>query len=188
MNAKLLQHGWTIPALAGGLAAAYLYFFFLPQQRAIAELTQQLTTQREFVHQSEMLIPTLAATETQVKTTLQYTTAWQETNPSEAELAVLFGQISELAKAAGVTTTRFAPDAPVTLARIRRIPLAIGCTGKFNQIARFLESVERLPQTIWVGSLRMEAGGEDGKSVQCEVGLEIFADNPEDSDQVNLAG
>lgn len=187
MNAKLLQKSWMIPALAGGLAAAYLYFFFLPQQRAIAELTQQLTTQREFVRQTEMLAPALAATETQVKTTLQYTTAWQETSPSEAELAVLFGQISELAKAAGVTTTRFDPDSPVKLTRIRRFPLMIGCTGQFSQIARFLESVERLPQTIWVASLRMEASSEGRENVGCEVMLEIFADNPKNSDQANLS-
>lgn len=187
MNSKLLHNGWTVPAIAGSLAAAYLYFFFLPQQRAIAELTQQLTTEQEFVRQTEMVAPALAATETQVKTTLQYTTAWQEASPSEAESAVLFGQISELAKAAGVITTRFDPDTPVTLGRIRRIPLAIGCTGQFSQIARFLESVERLPQTIWVTSLRMEAVSEGGKDVGCEVIVEIFADNPKNSDQVNLS-
>lgn len=187
MKTSSLLNGWTIPIAAVGLAVAYAFCFFLPGQRQVAELSQQVATEQAFVQQTEALAPALAATEQQIQAARAYNAAWKEASPSPADLAALFGQIHELAKAAGVTTTRLDPDVPVDLARLRRIPLMIGCTGQFTQIARFLESVERLPQTIWIENLRLEAGGENGKDVQCEVMLEIFADNPKNSGQVNLS-
>jgi Tfp pilus assembly protein PilO len=188
MKIASLLTGWTLPIVAVGLSVAYALFFFLPTQRTIAELTEQVASQQALVEQTEALSPALAATEEQIHATLQYSAAWEETSPSETSLAALFGQISALAKAAGVTTTRFDPDTPVDLARVRRIPLTIGCTGQFSQVAQFLESVERLPQTIWIANLRMETGRENRKVVQCEARLEIFADNPKISGQVNLSG
>ncbi len=187
MKTASLLNGWTLPVVAVGMAVAYAFGFFLPQQRSLAELSRQVTSQHELIDQTAALAPALAATEQQIEATRQYTTAWETASPSDADLPMLFGQIHQLAKMAGVTTTRFDPDTPVTLARVRRIPLRIGCTGQFSQIARFLESVERLPQTVWVENLHLERGSQAGEVVQCEVMLEVFADKPENSDQVKLS-
>lgn len=187
MKTASLLNSWTLPLVAAGMAVAYAFGFFLPQQRSLAELSRQVTSQQELIDQATALAPALAATEQQIQATFQYNTSWQAASPTDMTLPALFGQIHQLAKTAGVTTTRFDPDAPVTLARVRRIPLKIGCVGQFSQIARFLESVERLPQTVWVENLRMETGSQSGEAVQCEVALEVFADKPENSDQVKLS-
>lgn len=187
MKSPLLQNGWAVPWAAACAAGLYLFVGFLPQQRTLAQLGAQLATQKAFVAQTSALAPAVAATQQEVDKTEQYDTAWRSSAPSDTELAALFGRIHALAKAAGVTIVRFNPDDPVSLARIRRIPVVIGCAGRFGQIARFLCDIERLPHPLWIERLRMEATGENREDVHAEMTLAIFTDNPENSDQVNPA-
>jgi len=188
MKADFLQNGWIGPAVAAGVAGAYLLFGFLPGQLSLAEMSSQLAAKRDFVAQAAATLPALAAAEQQVRQANQYNAHWQEALLDDAELSTLFGRIHEMAKNSGVTTTRFQPESPVTLARVRRVPLAIGCTGQFGQIVRFLGELERLPQIVWVDQVRMEPAGQNKEAIQCEVILGIFVDNSENSDEGNQSG
>jgi Tfp pilus assembly protein PilO len=187
MKISLNSGGWTIPALASALAVAYVALFFVPGYRQIRRLREDLETKRAFVAQASSLTSAIAATRGELQTTLQYTKHWQEAAPGHSKLPALYGEISSLAKQIGVTTTRFDPEPVHNQRRLRRIPLAIGCTGSFSQTCHLLQGIESLPPTIWLKSVRMDLDGVDGVNVKTELELDIFADNPEISDQVNTA-
>jgi Tfp pilus assembly protein PilO len=67
------------------------------------------------------------------------------------------------------------------------IPLSIGLLGSFGQIEAFLRSLEGLPATIWVDSIKI-AAAQDAKPVCGEIRLVVFAVNSENSDYGKVAG
>jgi Tfp pilus assembly protein PilO len=190
VNAKsnLLGGSWIVTLPVAGLAVAYVLFLFLPGEREIGRLSDELTVQREFISGSMSGTAAVVATGRQLEEARQYASKWEESSPSEDEVSELFGRITALAKAAGATTTRFEPDRAVRHEALSRIPVVVGCTGSFGQVCRFIRDLESLPPTIWIEQMRIEGTGKDGQNVQCELVLEILADNSGDSGQVKLAG
>lgn len=188
MRTNLPQSRWIVAVPAVAVAAAYLFCSFLPGQQAIDGLRQELSAAEEFVDQVEAFGPATEITRQECERTQTYVRAWQESAPSEEELSELFGRINLLAKASGTTTTRFDPQPPVLYDEIRQTPVLFACVGSFGQVCGLLQELERLEETVWVEELRMESSGENGKNVQCDLTLAIFADNPENSGQVDQSG
>ena len=188
MRTNLPQSRWIVAVPVVAVAAAYLCFSFVPGQQAIDQLREELSAAEEFVEQVEAFGPAMEITRQECERTRTYVRAWEESAPSEEELSELFGRINLLAKASGTTTTRFDPQPPVVYDEIRRIPVLFACVGSFGQICGLLQELERLEQSVWVEELRMEGSGVDGENVQCDLTLAIFADNPENSGQVDESG
>ena len=187
MKTSISHNTWLVIVPVLGLAIAYVFFLYLPGQEAIGKLREDLATREEFIQQVEAFGAAIEATRQEFDKTEEYVQRWEESAPSEDELSVLFGRISQLAKDSGTTTTRFEPQPATHYDAIGRIPLAVECLGSFGQICEFLRSLEGLEETIWVENLQMERVGEGGGDVKCELSLAVFADNPDDSDQVDLS-
>jgi Tfp pilus assembly protein PilO len=183
MKKDLLNNSWLLPGLVVAAAVAYFAMVFLPGQRKLREMAEELETNREAVVRSQMTAPAILVTQQEIAKARQYTSNWEEVTPRGSRLAALFGRINALAKASGVVTTRFVPQDPVVLAKVRRVPVTIGCTGAYSQVSQFAQNLESLPSTIWIDDFRLERAGKDGELVQCELHLAIFADNSEDSDK-----
>ena len=188
MKANLRAPSWIVAVSTAALGLVYLFVFFLPNQRAIDELSDQLSAKQAFVAQVGSISTTLDSTRGRLERTQAYNTAWEASAPGEVELAALFGQINELANASGAKATRFDPEPAECMDGLRRVPVVLGCTGSFAQIANFLCDLESLPRMIWVDRLVCDASGDNGELVEFKLTLTIFADNPDDSDQVDLAG
>jgi Tfp pilus assembly protein PilO len=188
MKTSLRQTSWIVALPLAGLTAAYVLGFFLPGRRAIDRLREELDAQREFVVSTTFVAPAIEATKEELKKTAAYNSAWLANAPTEADLSDLHGRIHALAKTAGATTTRFEPQPTVDYERLRRLPILVGCTGSFSQLGRFLETLENLPQTIWVENVEFSTSGQSEGAVKCEVELVVFTDNPDNSDQVDIAG
>ncbi len=185
MKTKLARSRWILVAPAVAAAAAYLYFLFLPGQRSIASLHEELNAADQFIAQVEAFGPAIEATRQQLDKTRQHVDQWQQAAPTEHGLSAVFGRINGLAKESGITTTRFEPQPAIPYDRLRRLPVAVTCVGSFGQTCQFLQALERQEETIWAESLQMQRTGKDGKDVECELTLAIFADNPGKSDQVD---
>lgn len=179
---------WILVLSAAALVALYALFVFLPAERRMAAWSGQLAAAKRLVEQAELIRPAAEITRQELAKTEAYVEAWEESAPSEARLPELLGRVHLLAKQSGATATRFDPQPAIPYDKIRHMPVEVACVGSFGQICRFLEGLERLDQTIWVESLRMEAVGEDGQDVQCDMILGVFADNPDNSDQVDRSG
>jgi Tfp pilus assembly protein PilO len=176
------QGTWMVTVPVAALAAGYVYFFFLPNQKAIDAMQRDYAARQAAVVDAESLVPAIEAATTALEETRKTSTAWKDSAPSEEQLNELFGGITGLAKVAGTTPSRFEPQAVVVDETLQRVPVVLGCSGQFSQTMQFLRDLENLPQTIWVESGRWEVD-EEGGDVGCELVLGIFADNSEKSDQ-----
>jgi len=185
MKSKITASRWILVAPAVAAAGAYFYFVFLPGQRSLAGLQEELNAAERFIAQVEAFGPALRATQQQLDQTRRYVERWEKTAPTEDGLSRVFGRVNRLAKESGVTTTRFEPRQAVPYDTVQRLPVAMTCIGSFAETSRFLQTLEGLEETIWVERLQMRKTGQDSEVLECELTLAIFADNPDDSDQVD---
>lgn len=184
MSNRFSKRSWLLPALAMAGGAAYVAFVFLPSQRALASLREDLTAKQEFLAQSAALAPAVEATQREREETVRFNQAWLDAAPSADRVSQLFGRINELARRSGATVTRFDPEPVESYECLRRMPILVGCQGEFSQVCEFLQSVEHLPQAIWMDNLKIEQDGKDRSTVIAEIRLDIFADNSGNSGQV----
>ncbi len=188
MKANPSPTSWVLMLTGAGVTAAYAIFFFLPGYRAVEGLQKELAAMERFVEQVDAIRPAIDTTRQECERTEAHVAAWRQSAPAQDELSELFGRISLLAKQSGTTTIRFDPQPVVEYEEVRRIPVALACVGPFGHICKFLQGLERFEETIWIESLHMERFGKNGENVQCELTLAIFADNLDNSDQVEHAG
>ena len=188
MKTTHYRGSWIVTLPVAGLAVAYVFLVFQPGRKAIDRLSDELVAEQDFIALAEAVGPAIQTIRQQLRETLAYNTARAESIPEQAELTSLFGRIHALAKASGAITTRFDPEPPLPLDRLRRIPVVIGCTGSFAQISRFLSDLECLPQIVWIDGIKIESFAQEGQNVKCELNVLVFADNLDNSDQANLAG
>jgi Tfp pilus assembly protein PilO len=185
MNTKPLARRWTTIVLALGAAGAYVFFSYLPGEAGLESLRAELASAQESIQQAETLAPAIEATRQQAEMTGAYVQSWEQSAPTEHELSELFGRINRLAEDSGATTTLFEPQAAVPYDTLCRLPVRMACAGSFGAICRFLATLERLEESIWIDELQIGGIGEDSEDVLCELTLDVFADNPDGSGQVD---
>lgn len=179
MKKEIHRTSWYVTVPVAAAAVLYVVLFFLPGRRAIAELEQQVETKQNYIAQSQTLAAALVASQMELEKTKAHNQRWLQAAPAPGQLSTLYGKIYLLAKNAGVTTTRFDPEPVVLLDALRKIPVAIGCTGTFSQVSEFLRALESQPEEIWIESLRIQAREGDEESVECEISAVIFSGNPD---------
>jgi len=178
---NLKKRSWIITSILAVAALAYVFLLFLPGQKAVEKLREELRDKQDFVAQAALLAPVTSDVEQKLETTKKFNEDWLATAPTETKLAGLYGRISAAAAASGTTTVRFDPQPAIKMDALTKIPLVLGSEGSFDQVFDLLQRLETLPETVWMEDLRLEPGGEDGKQLQCEVILAIFAANEDNS-------
>jgi Tfp pilus assembly protein PilO len=179
---NLNRKSWIVTSVLAGGALAYAFLVFLPGQRAIGKLRDELRTKRDYITQTAMLGPVAKDIEGKVQRTKDFAETWRSTAPNGEKLASLYGDITACASTAGTTTIRFDPQPVEELGTLLKIPVALGIEGKFEQIFDLLGQIEQLPASIWMENLQIEPNGKDSENMRCEVSLVIFAANPDISD------
>jgi Tfp pilus assembly protein PilO len=182
MSDRLHRNSWIITVPLAAAAAAYLLLFFLPGRRANATLAEELAEKQECVAQATTVAATLRATEQELDRTQEYIAAWKHNAPADGSRSLLYGRLHEVAKASGVTIIRFDPKPVEPRAQIRGFPVVIGCTGKYAQVHEFLRGLESHPAAIWADTVSIKRPSENSETIECEISMVIFANNPEISD------
>ena len=178
---------WVVIVPIAAVAAAYVYFVFLPNRRVLAELREQTKTKQDIVAGATGIQASLGQARRDLEKAKTYVAACRQRLAKEKDLGTVFGKIHELADEAKVHVTRFDPQQPVVYEQLLRVPCLVGCTGSFDQIYEFLRKLESLPTVAWVSSMHLQKdgkGGASGKSARDDIILEVFAVNSEDSDYV----
>ena len=179
---KIRRGNWVVTVPMAAVAVAYVTLFFLPGRKAVDELRSQIKLKRDCVAQASGLAAMLQFQQQQLDQAKAYGAAWRERAPLVEERSALEGKIHALAEAAGVTTTRFNPEAIIPHETIKEVPVAIECNGTFAQVCTFLGSLESLPLPIWINSTAMEKIDATTEYVKCEITVVVFTDNPNNSD------
>ena len=182
MSAEVQRGSWLVTLPLALLAVGYLALFYLPGRRAISQAVDQIEQRKEFLAQAASLGTALGVAEQEAEKADRFVALWEKSCPPAEELSALYGEIYALAEAAGVGVTRFDPEAVVRAERSVRIPLKMGCRGRFDQVFGFLARLEDVRYDVWTTDLRMERMSEDGEDISCELNLIVFADNSGNSD------
>lgn len=182
MKQKASRGSWLITVPLAAAAFAFLALLFLPGQRRIEELRRELHDKQDFVLAAAQTGARIHALEAELAETREYVAARRIQTVDSAGVTALCGHIAHLAQTSGVSTARFAPGAAETIERLERAPLHMVCHGSFARIQAFLAELESLPQPIWVDDLKLQASGEAGEDVQCEVAMAVFIDDFGNSD------
>lgn len=184
MIAKARRGSWLVTLPLAVMAVGYLLVFYLPGRQAISRATEQVEEHRQVLEQSAGTLTAIHATEQEVGKAGRFVSGWEANCPPTEELSQLYGEIYALAEAAGARVTRFNPEAIVPARRIVKIPLKMGCQGRFEHVFAFLAALEDIRYEVWITELRMERGMEDRQDISCELSLTVFAGNSENSDYV----
>lgn len=179
---RFSRGNWMVTLAVTGAAVAYVMLVFLPGQKAIGQLQQQVQEKQDFLAETASVAPALLAAQDQLARAKSHEAAWREQAPDRTSLSALYGRIYELAGKAGATTTRFDPEPLVELERVTQVPIAVGVNGSFTCLYEFLRGLDALPVSIWVENVQFEKKATDGEGVDCQINAVIFADNPESSD------
>jgi len=171
--------------LVGGLATAaslFLALVFVPGMKRLRTIRENLDQKRAVVRRDAELQRTIDALQDELRSTAAYVQRWRGRTTRRDELGLLYGKISDLATAAGVTTTRFEPETAVALETLERVPLTLSVQGPSGGSQRLIASLEQLPKLIWVDEAKLLATSDGGETVQCELKLSIFVDRTKISD------
>jgi type IV pilus assembly protein PilO len=76
--------------------------------------------------------------------------------PNEKQLEVLLADVSNLGKTAGVEIRSFARKDERVHDFYAEVPIAVSIEGSFHDIARFFDSVSKLPRIVNMGSITMK--------------------------------
>jgi len=181
---KVRRSSWTVTLPVTAVGIAYVTLWFLPQNRAISKIRDEVQEKQQYVVQASYTVDALRQAEAELNETLQYTNTWYNRTPVEGDLSATFGRINALGEEAGATITQFDPEPVVHQETLSLAPLRVGCLGSFGEICGFLEQIERLPFNVWIKELRLQQNRQDGGHVLCELILAIFTSNSGDSDYV----
>jgi Tfp pilus assembly protein PilO len=181
-ESKFHRGSWlvTIPLVA--IAVIHIMFVFFPGRKVISQLRMEIESRQLYISNAGNVSAKLAAAQQDLLEAKSYIEKWRHAAFIVHRLPVLYGNINNLSKQAGTAITRFEPQMFLELGLIRQIPIHMACTGTIAKIHEFIRSLESLPQTIWLDSLKYQKSGQNGENVLCEINLVVFSDNPKNSD------
>ena len=173
---------WVVTLGITVSAAAYVLLVFLPFQKSIDHLRQQLHDKRRQVVEADQLLLPLASEAERLAEIHRHTEQWARQAPGPQELAAFYSRMSEQAHRANVPLLKFEPQPPRTLQTVRQHSVVLSVQGEFEQLFDFVTRIERLPQTIWPTHLRLAQPPGGSASLQCEMTLTIFGDHAGSAD------
>ncbi len=175
MALNATKQSWLVTISIASAAAAYVWFVFLPGKQSADELQQQIEEKQRFATTIGQLLEQTRQTQQQLDNTTEYVRHWESAAPSANDLSRIYARIAEVAKEAGVITTRFSPEPAIKLAKLQKLPVRIGCVGTFKSMRRLLSGIEQLPEGVWVNDMQLEVEGDEREKLNGEISLVVFA-------------
>jgi Tfp pilus assembly protein PilO len=167
---------WLITALLAAGAVAYVVFVFLPFQRTIDGLRNQVQERTQQIVQAQSLVGTVAQARLRLTAAREVSEQWRADAPRQAQLVTHFASLTQQAEEAGVKIDRLDPLPAVELNLIAQQNVSMQFHGPFAAVFDLLERLESLPGTLWVRDLRLQASTETDDTLRGELTLTIFVD------------
>lgn len=175
MSKPKQRNSWLVTMPIAMIAAAYLWFVFLPGRRAIETVRAELLDKQAFIGGADRVMAGIGNVEAELRQCKAYCQSWHGGSMDSTEMTKLFRTIAEVLESSGVVTTKFTPESGTSLDMLQKIPVHLGFEGSFQQISEVLTKLESLSQRIWVEQISMQVNEEHRETVTCELSLAIFA-------------
>jgi Tfp pilus assembly protein PilO len=173
---------WATIALVAATAVAYLTLLFFPQMRAISNSHAELDTKLTYVMKAHKSARAADLIERELHEVQAYIEQHDDQLMAPDDLPSLFRQISHVCKSREAATTRFEPHPPVAYHSLDKASLNLSFQGPFPAVQGLLQDLELFPMRIWVDNIKMSMPQQTTETVECELHLVVFIDNPENTD------
>lgn len=167
---------WIITALLAAVAVAYVVFVFLPGQRTINERRAQVQERQQQIMQAHTLAQTVAQTRERLAATRRVGQQWHDDSPRRRDVIAHFASFTQEAQRAGVAIDRLDPLPAVDQSRVAQQNVSLQLHGSFAGIFDLLKRLEAIPGSLWVRTLRLQAGRESDAAQRSELTVTIFVD------------
>ncbi len=167
---------WLITALLAASAMAYAVFIFIPTQRAIVKLQQQVHERRQQIMQAQSLAGTVAQSRIRLAAARDVSVQWRAEAPRQAQLITHYASLTQQAQEAGVSIDRLDPLPAVELNLLAQQNVTMQFHAPFAAVYDLLARLEALPGTLWIRDLRLHDSSEGNPTLRGELTLTIFAD------------
>jgi Tfp pilus assembly protein PilO len=179
---KSKSRGWALTLILLGALAAYAFLVFLPAQRSLGRLREELQLQREYTAQAEVEYAVYEELDQEFQQVSTFVNQWRGVAPRDGDLPDVLGTISQFATDSGITLRRMNPTGSVDLASIGQDTFQFKIEGRFQSLFKFLRQLESLTGVVWSNDLQLKQGRDDDERLQCQLDLTVFTDNREISD------
>jgi Tfp pilus assembly protein PilO len=167
---------WLITGLLAAAAVAYVVFIFLPLQRSIDVLQDQVQERRQQIMQAQNLAGTVAQARVRLVASRDVGQKWRADAPRQAQLITHYASLTQQAEQAGVAIDRLDPLPAIELNLIAQQNVTMQFHAPFSSVFDLIRRLESLPGTIWVRDLRLHANSETDNTLRGELTLTIFVD------------
>jgi type IV pilus assembly protein PilO len=145
-----------LAAIAVAISAGYYFMVFEAKSERLQVLrTQELELQRK-LSEVRSVAANIAAFEEEIAVMEAELSVALRQLPNEKQLEVLLADVSNLGKTAGVEIRSFARKDERIHDFYAEVPIAVSIEGSFHDIARFFDSVSKLPRIVNMGSITMK--------------------------------
>ncbi|GIW92497.1 MAG: hypothetical protein KatS3mg110_0538 [Pirellulaceae bacterium] len=166
----------------GGLAAAYFGLWFLPGQRRLQTIKQQVASDTAFLESTASLPSQVAELQERLQSARRFCQQWETTAPRDEQLATFFPRLTDAAAAHQVELLAVVPQNPKRDDLIATYPLELRCRATFHALGKFLAEVDRFPEPLLIEALEITRSPEDGQTLSCTMTLSIFGYSAGNSD------
>ncbi len=154
-----LSRGVRIGILCGVavlLGAAYYFGYYQAEHERLTRLRAQEFELQRKLSEVRSIAANIAAFEAEItQLEAQLVVALRQL-PNEKQLEVLLADISNLGKTAGVQIKSFKREDEQVHDFYAEVPISVKIEGTYHEIARFFDSVSRLPRIVNMGALEMK--------------------------------
>jgi type IV pilus assembly protein PilO len=142
--------------IAALIAVGYYFMYYQAEAERLATLrSQELELQRK-LSEVRSIAANIAAFEAEItQLEAQLAVALRQL-PNEKQLEVLLADISNLGKTAGVEIKSFKRENEQVHDFYAEVPISVRIEGNYHEVAKFFDSVSRLPRIVNMGALEMK--------------------------------
>jgi type IV pilus assembly protein PilO len=135
------------------IGAIYYFSYYQPEAERLAGLrTQELELQRK-LSEVRSIAANIGAFEAEItQLEAQLAVALRQL-PNDKQLEVLLADISNLGKTAGVSIKSFKRENEQVHDFYAEVPISVKIEGTYHEIAKFFDSISRLPRIVNMGAL-----------------------------------
>lgn len=167
---------WQHVALVTGIAIAYAAFVYLPRQRHISALRDEINLMQATIESEAAVDTLLASVQQEVNLVEEFLTPWHAASEKDIAAGRIYHQLTSQARAAGAEKLSLVPMPEQRHASLVSQPVQIGCQARFAEIHAMLQRFEQLPYVVWVRSIELAPLSPGDDILQCELTLEFFVD------------
>jgi type IV pilus assembly protein PilO len=154
-----LPRGVRMGVLAGVavlIAASYYFGYYQGEHERLTSLREQELELQRKLSEVRSIAANISAFEAEIgQLEAQLAVALRQL-PNEKQLEVLLADISNLGKTAGVEIKSFRRESELMHDFYAEVPISVQLEGTYHEIAKFFDSVSRLPRIVNMGALDLK--------------------------------